>query len=372
MRVLIAGDFCDNGRVSSLISKNEYDSLFSDVKSIIQKADYSILNFEFPLLDGDITPINKVGPCLFGQINSIQAIKYAGFNCATLANNHILDQGEGNCLNTKIRLEDAGVDTVGVGKNTKDANRILYKTINGEILAVINCCEHEFSIATETTAGANALNPVQQFYSIQEARKNADYVLVIVHGGHEHFQLPSPRMKESYRFFIDAGADAVVNHHQHCYSGYERYKGKLIFYGLGNLCFDSSIKMGNKWYEGYMVSIFFSSALNFEIHPYIQCKEKPIIKTLTPSESDVFFHNVEKLNTIIKSDSLLEREYLYWVKQGTHSIECLISPYTNKLIRKFAEKKWLPTFVNQKRKTEILAYIQCESHLERLLAILRD
>ena len=41
-------------------------------------------------------------------------------------------------------------------------------------------------------------------------------------------------MKETYRFFVDCGADAVINHHQHCYSGYEYYKDKFICYGLGN------------------------------------------------------------------------------------------------------------------------------------------
>ena len=85
----------------------------------------------------------------------------------------------------------------------------------------------------------NPLLPIQQFYKIQEAKENADYVLVIVHGGIEHYQLPTSRMIETYRFFIDAGADAVVNHHQHCYSGYERYKSKPIIYGLGNLLFDN-------------------------------------------------------------------------------------------------------------------------------------
>ena len=51
---------------------------------------------------------------------------------------------------------------------------------------------------------------------VEEAKKKADFVLVIVHGGSEHFQLPTPRMQATYRFFVDAGADAVVNHHQHC------------------------------------------------------------------------------------------------------------------------------------------------------------
>lgn len=52
-----------------------------------------------------------------------------------------------------------------------------------------------------------------------------------MHGGHEHYQLPSLRMQETYRFFIDAGADVVVNHHQHCFSGYEIYNNKYIFMG---------------------------------------------------------------------------------------------------------------------------------------------
>lgn len=147
----------------------------------------------------------------------------------TLANNHILDQGEQCCLDTKRELEKAGIDTVGVGHNIGEAGIILYKQINGETLAIINCCEHEFSIATESSAGANPINPIQQYYKVQEARQNADYVLVIVHGSHEHYQLPSPQMQEIFRFYIDAGADAVVNGHQHCYSGYEEYKGKPIF-----------------------------------------------------------------------------------------------------------------------------------------------
>lgn len=166
-----------------------------------------------------------------GQHAAVDAVKYAGFDVCTLANNHILDYGTTCCLDTKRLLEEDGIKTVGIGENLSRAADILYLKKENETLAIINCCEHEFSIATEETAGANPLNPIQQYYKIQEARQSADYVLVIVHGGHEYYQLPSPRMKETYRFFIDAGADAVINHHQHCYSGYEEYKGKPIFMG---------------------------------------------------------------------------------------------------------------------------------------------
>ncbi|MBQ8413439.1 MAG: CapA family protein, partial [Lachnospiraceae bacterium] len=214
MKVILAGDFCDSARVSGIIERNQYETLFASVRDIIKSVDFSFVNFEFPVVAKEGKPIPKCGPNLKGQPKAVDAIKYAGFNCCTLANNHILDQGEECLKDTKSRIEAVGIKTVGAGSNLTEASEILYLHKDGQKLAVINCCEHEFTIAMDTRAGANPLNPIQQFYKIQEARQNADYVLVIVHGGHEHYQLPSPRMKETYRFFVDAGADAVVNHHQ--------------------------------------------------------------------------------------------------------------------------------------------------------------
>ena len=75
------------------------------------------------------------------------------------------------------------------------------KEIAGEKLAVINICENEWTIATKTSGGSAPLNLITNIHKIAEAKKNSDYVLVIVHGGTEHYQLPSPRMKETYRFF---------------------------------------------------------------------------------------------------------------------------------------------------------------------------
>ena len=123
----------------------------------------------------------------------------------------------------------------------------MYKRKDGETLAIINCCEHEFSIADDDSAGANPLNPIQQYYKIKEARLNADYVLVIVHGGHEMYQLPSLRMVDTYRFFIDAGADAVVNHHQHCFSGYETRRSlSSMVWAISALTWEEKIQYGMK------------------------------------------------------------------------------------------------------------------------------
>lgn len=373
MKVVIAGDFCDNGRTRPLIEEGNFEEMFAEVKPIVEVADYSLVNFEFPIVEGAPTPIEKRGPCLKGQKKAIDAIKYAGFKCATLANNHILDHGEANCLNTKALLESARVDTVGAGKNAKDASKVLYINIKGETLAVINCCEHEFSIATETTAGANALNPVQQYYAIKEAREKADYVLVVVHGGHEHFQLPSPRMKETYRFFIDAGADAVVNHHQHCYSGYEVYNGKPIFYGIGNFCFDSENKRDSIWNEGFLLTLNFASGSTaFELCPYVQCNESPSVVPMLGERREAFYEEISKLNQIIADDALLRESHIRWMDQSISDIKMLFSPFSFRLFRSLVSRQLLPPLLSRKKQIEMLAFLQCESHICRLLHVLKN
>lgn len=366
MKILIAGDFCQIFRVDILVKEKRFGELFDEVKPVIESADYSIVNFEFPIvLDKDSAkPIQKCGPNLKGTIESIGAVKYAGFKCCTLANNHILDQGEQCCLDTKNELEKAGVDTVGVGHNLSETANIVYKVINGETIAIINCCEHEFSIATDTSAGANPLNPIQQYYAIQEAKKKADYVLVIVHGGHEHFQLPSPRMQETYRFFIDAGADAVVNHHQHCYSGYEVYHGKPIFYGLGNFCFDDPNSRNGIWNEGYMVILSFDQQkIGYELVLYIQCNEMPSVELV--KDRTVFEKNIERLNAIIHDTKELKKRVDEYYSSTASSMLLMHQPYENRILNKLYRMHLLPSLVSKKRFLMLLNYINCESHHDK-------
>lgn len=374
MKILIAGDFCDRYRISDKIKEGQYGFLFDEVKPIIEEADYSFVNFEFPIVLNEGEPIPKCGPNLKGQEKSIDAIKYAGFNACTLANNHILDQGEKCCIDTKRLLEDAGINTVGAGKSLEEASEILYLKKDKETLAVINCCEHEFSIATETTTGANPINPIQQFYKIQEAKKNADYVLVIVHGGHEHYQLPSPRMKETYRFFIDAGADTVVNHHQHCYSGYEVYKEKPIFYGLGNFLFDDINLRKSIWNEGYLVNIsFYKTTLpTFNLLPYTQCNDEPKIVFMKDESEKQFFNTISSLNSAIADDYKLKAAHEKMMYFYAKSYQCLLQPYRFRLDKGLYNRGILPSLVSQKKKYQILNYLQCESHLDRLIYAVKN
>lgn len=185
-------------------------------------------------------------------------------------------------------------------KNLSQAKQIKYVQFKDEKVAIINCCEHEFSIATETTAGANPLNPTSQYYSIVEAKKNADYVIVIVHGGKEHIQVPSKRMIETYRFFIDVGADAVVNHHQHCCCGMEMYNGKPIYYGLGNFCFDWDAKRNCMWNDGYLVVLDTKDSKKSQVIPYTQCNDTVSVSLMQGDILKAFENRFDSLCRIKK------------------------------------------------------------------------
>lgn len=368
--IIIAGDLCPKDRIAQLFEEKQYSEVFHNIKPVIEQAGYAIVNLEAPIVEGKVTPIVKSGPNLKCSDNVIGAIHYAGFKGVTLANNHFFDYGEEGALTTMQKLSDNKIDYVGAGKDTVDAAKILYVTVGKKTVAIINCCEHEYSIVTRSHAGSNPLNPVTLYYAIKEAKEKSGYILVIIHGGIEHYQLPTPRMKETYRFAIDCGADAVVNHHQHCYSGYELYKAHPIFYGLGNFCFDWKGRRNSKWNEGHMVKLSIEDN-SFELIPYTQCDDTPSVELMPSNEREAFFREIEKLNRTIDSTEELERNLKEMAVKSKRSFSPF-NPYTNPYLSGLYRRGWLPSFVSKKKLRAIQNKIECESHNERLRCILRD
>lgn len=368
MKIIIAGDFCPQQRAAISFDNNDFASALNDVKSIVDNVDYAIVNLECPVCYSGESPIEKIGPNLRCSEKGIDALRWAGFGCVTLANNHFYDYGDAGVRNTLEKCKKSGIDIVGGGMTLKEASSIHYKKISGNTLAIINCCEHEFSIASDTHGGSNPLNPVQQYYDIKKAKNNADYVIVIVHGGHEHFNLPSPRMQDTYRFFIDAGADVVLNHHQHCISGYEVYKGKPIFYGLGNFCFDRNKSKKTTWYDGYMVEITFNSDnITFECLPYTQYEDKASIVMMSPTQASHFNDSIKKINSIIENKSSLTNEVYKYYQSSSFNMDMLFEPFNNRLFRFMRKKGLLPSLFSREKLLKVTNYIYCESHRDKLL-----
>ena len=120
MKVLVAGDFCPQGRVSSILEKGDYQFVLGSVKELLPAADYAIVNFECPVCGERVRPIEKHGPNLRCTTKGIAAIKWAGFRCVTLANNHFYDYGEEGIRQTLDSLTNNNILYVGGGRTEEE------------------------------------------------------------------------------------------------------------------------------------------------------------------------------------------------------------------------------------------------------------
>lgn len=361
-KILIAGDFAPLNRIARMTEKGDY-SYFDEVRGIISEYDYAIVNLEAPLVKSDTSKISKWGPNLKGPANATEALAYAGFKMVTLANNHINDYGADGIRDSVELLEKSGIRYTGIGDNLKESEKISYVKIKDETIAIINCCEYEFSIATDDAPGANPMEPIRQYHSIKEAREKADTVIVIIHGGTENFQYPSQRMIDTYRFFIECGADAVVNHHQHCISGYEIYRDRPIYYGLGNFCFDLENKSLSNWNKGYMVVIDTDNLKTINIIPYIQCFDKAAVSVI---DTNAFSKDLENINNIIRDPQSIKKVYADFCEKYINNTALTFEPYSNRLLCALFRRRLIPSLISKKTLNKIRCNILCESHLEKI------
>lgn len=371
MKIVIAGDYCPCGRIGDKHRLGEFDYIDESIKKLIDGADYSIVNLECPIVTKDDKPIEKCGPNLKADTTALTAIKKIGFDCVTLANNHILDYGSDAAVNTASLLNQNNIDNVGVISKLGESGTILYKELTNTKIAFVNICEKEFSSATNYSAGASPLDIVRSYHHIKEAKNIADVVIVIVHGGHEHYMLPSPRMKQVYHWFIDIGADCVVNHHQHCYSGYELYDKKPIFYGLGNFCFDRNLKHLDTWFYGLLLELNIESGISFKLHPYIQCKNKAGVSVLEGKDRDNVLSRIGELNSIINNDVKLDEEFSKWCANQYEGYNRLLVTYTSRVSRFLFTKGILPFTYNKSKLLAIYNRIICDSHRDVFIQYLK-
>lgn len=161
----------------------------------------------------------------------------------------------------------------------------------------------------------------------------------------------------------DFGADVIVNHHQHCYSGYEIYKGKPIFYGLGNFYFDSRIKRNDIWNEGLLLKLDLKKeGFSFELIPYTQCNEKAVVRV---KNYDLVKQKIEKLNGEIRDDKKLEEMFSKYVSSSKPLYPFI--PFGNRLLRSLYFRDIFPSMISSSNKALIQNAINCETHREVLL-----
>ena len=371
MSILIAGDFFPGGRLAD-IAEAEPERLFGRFVQTIRAADLALLNLETPLC-GPLQPIEKTGPALSANPAAAAFLVNAGFKLVTLANNHIFDFGSPGLYSTLAALDQHGVEYVGAGNSYESAAKPFLLDSNGKKLAIMNFAENEWSTTRGKVPGANPLDPVSNYQAIRAASQIVDHVIVVCHGGHEMHDLPSPRMRSLFRFFVEAGASAVVNHHTHCVSGYEVYQGAPIFYSLGNFLFDNPRMRSGPWTRGMAVELQIEGGgVDFKIHHFDQCTDVELFSPCDQRTSDIRQQHLDTLNEIISDDERLERSFeKYSAKQAKRYLRYL-EPTRSRLLLAAQNRGLVPSLLSKRQRTLLLNLIRCEAHRELVIEILES
>lgn len=366
MSILIGADVVPTkSNVEQFNKGNAAFLVGSELLKILSDADYRIFNLEVPLTDIKM-PIDKWGANLIAPTSTINGYKSIGVDFVTLANNHILDQGEQGLRSTCDLLKKNNIAYCGVGDNLNLAKAPYIFELDGKRIGIYACAEHEFSIATENSAGANPFDTLESFDHVFSLKQEVDYVVVLYHGGKEYYRYPSPNLQRVCRKFVKSGADLVVCQHSHCIGCEEKYLGGTIVYGQGNFLFDDSKS------EFWQTSILINIDDDFKIS-YIPIKKKNETVRLAPQKDacdilDSFTQRSEE----IKRKGFVEERYSEFAYSMLNGYLFQVSGYgksvffraLNKLTRhKYGIWKLKRKFGKQQL-LSVQNILECEDHRE--------
>jgi len=238
--------------------RQDPSSAFTHVAKILKEADIAFCNLEAPL--------SNQGKPVIGRLSAYrcsprmaEGLTYAGFDLINLANNHTMDYGPDALVETLDILEKSKIPTIGAGRNIAEARKPVILERKGTRFGFLGYTTSEnqpqhFAASTSKPGVApiristlfhpphtNEEDMEMMIEDIQAARSQADVLIVSCHwsvglmGGSHTLTVHQPAVT---RAAIDAGADLVIGHGPHAIQAVEVYKGKAIFYNLGNFVVD--------------------------------------------------------------------------------------------------------------------------------------
>ena len=241
LHIVVAGDLLLDRGVRQRIAQVGVDGLFTpSIDSLFLASDYVIANLECP-----VTAIRERVYKRFifrGEPEWLPALHRHGITHLDLANNHSIDQGRNGLMDTQEQVRKAGMVPLGAGRNMEEAARPILISTRPRAVWVVPSLRlplenfpylpQKPSVSQE---GADSL--VMRVTRLRKADRHC-FILVLLHWGWEHHLRAVPRQREEAHRLIDAGADAIVGHHSHTLQTVETYRGKPVYYGIGNFIFD--------------------------------------------------------------------------------------------------------------------------------------
>jgi poly-gamma-glutamate capsule biosynthesis protein CapA/YwtB (metallophosphatase superfamily) len=231
-----AGDVHFEGRVDQRLTADPASTL-GPISAVLSRADLAMVN-----LETSITERGTPEPKEFyfrAPAAAFTALRSAGVDVATMANNHAVDFGPVGLRDTLAAIESTRFPVVGVGDDAAHAYAPWITTVRGHrvaILAASQIRDHTLAAwtATETSPGIASAYSDRLVAAVRDARRLAEVVVVYVHWGEEGNSCPIAAQRDLARRLAAAGADAVVGTHAHLLLGGGWLGPTYVAYGLGN------------------------------------------------------------------------------------------------------------------------------------------
>jgi poly-gamma-glutamate capsule biosynthesis protein CapA/YwtB (metallophosphatase superfamily) len=237
------------------------------VRTAIKGADLAIANMEEVAVTN--WSYHAHGTVFTGNPAYLTGIRNAGFDWVSMGNNHVGDFGAAGVTQAMGYLDAHGLLHGGAGVNTKAAHKPSIITVGNVKVALLSydTVANVYN-ATSAKAGSARMTPAGLKVDITAARNaGADVVIVWPHWGIEYTTGPSAFQVGLGHAAIDAGADLVIGNHPHWAQAMEVYKGRPIWYALGNFTFDQT------WSEPTMEGI--TLELTFSGRTLVQARMRP-------------------------------------------------------------------------------------------------
>lgn len=244
----VAGDVLPE---SSWEEPGDLDHLFDGMKDEFRKADLVFVNLEEPITASHrVTPYKNRAAVRAGLDYILKArnpripqiLKESGIGLVGLANNHMMDYTGAGLADTLIAFRAARLPAVGAGLEPEAERAYIFEKggVRVALLAFSDVIPTNYA-ATPTSPGVASSQDNQALVrAIEEARKKADWVVLMMHWGGQGDHRILRRQRELARVAVEAGCDAVVGMHPHVLQGIEYYGRVPVFYSVGNFAFPSS------------------------------------------------------------------------------------------------------------------------------------
>lgn len=231
-------------RARKLGRKNAMAYPFSKVARELQGI--AFCNLEAPVTDYNLKPFNDKDEVFYFSSpgGSEEILRYAGFDIASLANNHIKDCGEEGMFETAERIEKLNIAAVGIGKDIDEALKPVYMWHRGTRVAffAFDNVVPKSVWAGPGRAGAAGGSDEMMVAAVKKVKDDVDAIVVSIHWGQEvgydyPVQQPEAEQVALGHKLIDAGVSCIIGTQSHGLGPVELYKNGIIFYSLGDFVF---------------------------------------------------------------------------------------------------------------------------------------